>query len=67
VEPVRNPKPNTYEVSTGLLLFAALIIILAMATGCANVTVVKLAQMCHSHDMKPTATFAGDTGKVDCK
>jgi hypothetical protein len=67
MEQVRHPKQSTYEVSSGLFLFAALIVILAMLTGCGNMTVVKLAEMCHSHEGKPAATFNGDSGKVECR
>jgi hypothetical protein len=67
METVRHPKQSTYEVSTGLLMLAALIVILAMLTGCGNMTVVKLAQMCHDHEGRPAATFNGDSGKVECR
>lgn len=39
----------------------------ALLSGCANVTVVKLAELCHANEGHPNSTFTTDTGKVDCK
>ena len=66
METVRSPKRSTYEISGPICIMILLILVLALLTGCANVTVIKLAEMCHSNEGKPTVSFTGETGKVDC-
>lgn len=67
MEPIRRTKKSSYDIASACAMLAAIIIILVMATGCANVTVVKLAEMCHAHEGKPTITFFGESGKAECK
>lgn len=66
METVRSPKKSTYDIGSGAAMLAFLIILIVMITGCANVTVVKLAEMCHMHEGKPSVSFVGESGKVDC-
>ena len=50
-----------------LAILAFFIFLMALITGCTNATVIKLADMCHQHEGKPSVTFSGDTGKVACQ
>jgi len=67
METVRSPKQSTYAISGPVCIMILLILILALITGCANVTVVKLAELCHAHDGKPSVTFSSESGKAECK
>jgi uncharacterized protein YceK len=67
MEACRSPKQSTYESASCVCLLFVLILIAALLSGCANVTVVKLAELCHANSGKPSITFAGESGKADCK
>lgn len=67
METLKSPKQSTYEISGPVCLLILFMLAMALCTGCANVTIVKLAEMCHSHEGKPSVTFSGETGKSECK
>lgn len=52
-----------------LIALLVFIIIAASCAGCANATVVKLAEMCYgaANSGKPSVSFVGESGRVDCK
>lgn len=57
------------DTGPAVVILAVLIVVFASChlTGCANVTVVKLAELCHTNSGHPSVTFAGESGKVECK
>lgn len=59
-------KPFT-GLTKALVFFVLAILLLAVITGCANVTVVKLAELCYGAQGKPATSFVGESGRVDCK
>lgn len=59
-------KPFT-GLTKALVFLVLVILLMAIITGCANVTVVRLAEMCHSNSGHPNTTFAGESGRVDCR
>lgn len=67
METVRSPKPSTYEISGPVCLMILFILVMALLTGCANLTVVRLAEMCHAAEGHPAVTFSSESGKVDCR
>ena len=50
-----------------VVLVLVLLAFVLHATGCTNLTVVKLAELCHAEAGKPAASFNGSSGKVDCR
>lgn len=54
-------------LAKAVVFFILVLFLIVAATGCANVTIVKLAELCHAHDGKPSVTFSGESGKADCK
>lgn len=67
METTRQTKKSTYDIGSACAMLAVIIILIVMTTGCTNMTVVKLAEMCHAEHMKPNTSFNGSTGRVDCK
>lgn len=67
---VRQPKQSTYAISGPVCLLFLGILVAAcfgLLGGCANATVVKLAEMCHAEQGRPAVSFSGESGKVDCR
>ena len=64
----RERQQEDATLAGGWAAFLAVVIVaMVLLTGCTNMTVVKLAEMCHAEQGKPAASFNGSTGKVDCR
>jgi hypothetical protein len=50
-----------------IVFFLILIAFVLWSTGCTNMTIVKLAEMCFDAAGKPVSSFNGSSGKVECK
>lgn len=63
-------KPMSWGMSALIALMVFLVLAaVALLSGCANVTVIKLAEMCYgaASNGKPTVSFVGESGRVECK